>query len=224
MRPCCCGGVHELLGRRSLSLHGAGVEVSIPIIQGTSHRPVTGQICPLLAADRTSRIPGDLLRRSRNEKKNGRPFVRWPELRPDKSRPSVPRLKRNGRSGPSGAPSSRSSLQAVGRRRRRPRAKIVAGRAPKSSQAARQNRRRPRAKRDAAKQHAAVNLPRPIASPQGPRRACTAGRSAAQRGGRAPPLLQCTAAPKYAAETKSAVYGSKWCDGPVAIVATARPT
>ncbi len=26
---------------------------------------------------------------------------------------------------------------------------------------------------------------------------------------------------KYAAETKSAVYGSKWCDGPGAVVATA---
>ena len=42
----------------------------------------------------------------------------------------------------------------------------------------------------------------------------------AQRGGRAPPAAVhcCT---KYAAETKSAVYGSKWCDGPGAVVATA---
>ncbi len=35
------------------------------------------------------------------------------------------------------------------------------------------------------------------------------------------PLLQCTCCTKYAAETKSAVYGSKLCDGPGAVVATA---
>jgi hypothetical protein len=103
-------------------------------------------------------IPGDLFRRSRNGKKmegrlsGGRNSDRTnPDQAQDwtsSARPSRP--KRN------------SSSQAVGRRRRRPRAKIVAGRAPKSSQAARQN-----AKSDLP---AAVNLPRPIASPQGPRR------------------------------------------------------
>ncbi len=33
--------------------------------------------------------------------------------------------------------------------------------------------------------------------------------------------VQGVATSKYAAETKSAVYGSKWCDGPGAVVATA---
>jgi hypothetical protein len=76
-------------------------------------------------------IPGNLFRRSRNGKKIGRPFVRWPELRPDKSGPAQ-----------TGPASPARPLPDV----------VVAGRAPKSSQAARQNRRRPRAKRDAARQ------------------------------------------------------------------------
>jgi hypothetical protein len=125
-------------------------------------------------------IPGNLFRRSRNEKTNGRPFVRWPD------RPPVPRPKRNGRSRP-----QRSTLQSV----------VVAGRAPKSSQAARQKGCR-------APSRGAVNLPRPIASPQGPRRGRAsqtpplrrgraAGCSGNQRSeGDGHPLLLCTAAPR----------------------------
>ena len=108
-------------------------------VQGTSHRPVTGQICPLLAADRTSRATcsgeagteKNLQGRLSGGRNSDRTNPDQPRL--DQLCPPVPRPKRNGRSGPSGAPSSRSSSQAVGRV-----AKTVAGRAPKSSQAARQ--------------------------------------------------------------------------------------
>ncbi len=105
-----------------------------------SHRPVTGQICPLLAADRTSRAPcsGEA-----GTKRTGR-----------SQHPPVGRRRRQSVVVVAGrAP---KSLQAARQNRRRPRAKIVAGRAPKGM---------PRAK---SVQPAAVNLPRP--SPQGPRR------------------------------------------------------
>jgi hypothetical protein len=105
--------------------------------------------------------PGNLFRRSRNGKKNGRPFVRWPELRPDKSGPAqtgpaLPARSPTEAQWPKPAPAEhpRSSSQAARQNRRRPRAK--------SSQAARQNRRRPRAKRDAARQ---VGSPRPLICP-----------------------------------------------------------
>jgi hypothetical protein len=83
-------------------------------------------------------IPGALFRRSRNGKKIGRPFVRWPERRPDKSGPApqlcppVPRPKRNGRSRP-----QRSTLQS--------RLSVIVA-SSRSSSSRRQNRRRPRAK------------------------------------------------------------------------------
>jgi hypothetical protein len=122
--------------------------------------------------------------------------------------------------GPSGAHSSWSSSQAVGRRRRV--ARIVAGRAPKSSQAARQKGCRAPSR--------CSPRPRPIASPQGPRgrasqtpplrrgRACTAGCSglatSAARGAGTP----CCSALLHQVR---GVYGSKWCDGPGAVMATA---
>jgi hypothetical protein len=120
-----------------------------PSSQGTSHRPVTGLICPLLAADRTSRAPcsGEA---GTEKKMEGR----------------LSGGRNSDRTNPDPIPHP-IQHPPVGRRRRprakivagRARAKIVAGRAPKSSQAARQNRRKPRAKRE----DAAVNLPRPIA-------------------------------------------------------------
>ncbi len=106
--------------------------------QGTSHRPVTGQICPLLAADRTSRAPCSGKAGTEKKWKAVCPVAGNPDQpRPDQLCPPGPRPRRNSRSRP-----QRSTLQSV----------VVAGRAPKSSQAARQNRRRPRAKRDAPRQ------------------------------------------------------------------------
>jgi hypothetical protein len=96
----------------------------------------------LPSARRGPDIPGDLFRRSRNRKKNGRPFVRWPELRPDKSGPA-----QTGPALPARSPTEaqcrsrpqRSTLQSV----------VVAG---------------SRSSRAKSVQPAAVNLPRPIAS------------------------------------------------------------
>ncbi len=162
----------------------AGEAVGWGGVQGTSHRPVTGQICPLLAADRISRATcsgkAGTKKKMEGRLSGGRNSDRTNPDQPrlDQLCPPVPQPKRNGRSGPSGAPSSRSS-------------------SPKSSQAARQKGCRAPSRCS----------PRPLICPgrsrapkaQGPRgrasqtpplrrgRACTAGRSAAQRGGRAPP-------------------------------------
>ncbi len=110
--------------------------------------------------------------------------------RPDQLCPPVPRPKRNGRSRP-----QRSTLQSV----------VVAG--SRSSSSRRQNRRRPRAK---SVQPAAVNLPRPIASPQ----VLCYGNQRSEGDGH--PLLQCTVAPSTRRRPSP-----KWCDGPGAVVATA---
>ncbi len=61
---------------------------------GANHLPLTRELHTGLSPDklpfarRGQDIPGALFRRSRNQKKCGRPFVRWPELRPDKSGPA----------------------------------------------------------------------------------------------------------------------------------------
>jgi hypothetical protein len=89
--------------------------------------------------------PGRPVPAKPERKKNGRPFVRWPEFRPDKSGPA-----QAGPALPARSPTEaqwpkrpqRSTLQSV----------VVASSSPKPSPAARQNRRRPRAKRDAARQ------------------------------------------------------------------------
>jgi hypothetical protein len=148
-------------------------------------------VCPVAGT------PTGQIRTSPDRTSSARPF-------PDRSPMSE--------AGPSGAPpsrsvvaGSRSSSQSVAR----PRVKIVAGRAPKGM---------PRAK---SVQPAAVNLPRP--SPQGPisgrasqtpplrrGRACTAGRSGPATSAARGTGTHCC--------TKYAVYGSKWCGGPGAVV------
>jgi hypothetical protein len=148
--------------------------------QGTSHRPVTGQICPLLAADRTSRATcsGEAgtgkkmegrLSGGRNSDRTNPDQPRPPRPpRPDRPAP-LPRAAccsqiRTAQTGPlcpfpdrsamaeAGPSGAPSSRSSRRQNRRRPRAKIVAGRAPKGM---------PRAK---SVQPAAVNLPRLIAS------------------------------------------------------------
>ncbi len=78
-----------------------------PFHQGTSCRPAAGQIRPLLAAGRTSRAPCS---GKAGTEKNGRPFVRWPERRPDKSGPA--QTAQTAQTGPARSPSASRVLLA----------------------------------------------------------------------------------------------------------------